>query len=453
MAFSNTVFPRIPLHNQVTDEEPTLFHTIDRMLTRKLIRSLNRNSTDAIDVVAFLLWLEKDKLSVNGVYKVLTEWPNHLVGMLADQVLALLEWLRNDVLVWERRGDISLIQELCQEVLSFINLHQRRFEIMQGKDQIKGEMAERAFRETFPGESYENRNVQDHVGLGNGAGAGVGNTNGGVGYDSRNNSGVHERGLGAGGTGNIGPREVLRNNIGRAGLGIGNRFGVQNVAGGSRTGVHFGNIGGHHYGPRSFGVQLGAPHLRNINLGRAGFNASQRYIHDPRRIMNENRYGVGYGVRSAPVSPVPQTVHRFVPHPLHYAMNPNVPRSGTRDDIVLGYQQPENMNDGGSAVEPSLNNVPYGPRMGHVDSNGDQVNTRSPIAESELAVLLRGLNITDEETDVHEDDRTVFLTFSRGYPLTESDIWGFFTRKKNGASSSRMSSSASTSQQPDHEAS
>ncbi|WOG96189.1 hypothetical protein DCAR_0415521 [Daucus carota subsp. sativus] len=89
------------------------------MLVRKLIRSLNRTFNDAIDVVAFLLWLEKDKLSVNAVYKVLTEWPNHLGGMLAVPVLALLEWLKNNALVWERRGDISQIWELCLEVVSF----------------------------------------------------------------------------------------------------------------------------------------------------------------------------------------------------------------------------------------------------------------------------------------------------------------------------------------------
>lgn len=454
MAFPNTLFPLISLdHTEITNEEYKLFHTIDIMLVKKLIHSFNGTFNDAIDVVAFLLWLEREKLSVNAVYKVLKEWPNHLVGILVEQVVALLKWLGNTQLVWERRGDIFLIQELCHDdVVTFIYLYQRRFEILEGKHLIKSEMTERAFGEMFPREP-DNRNVQDGVGLGIGARVGVRNVGDGAAYGSQNV--VNRNNIGV-----PGPQEVLLdNNVGRVGLGIGRGVGFQNIAGGlvydprewshgNQIRIQFGSIDGPQELESDFAVASAVQQLQNIDLGRAESDVSRRYIHDPRRIMNVNHYGVGAQFAAGSPVHLPQTVRTFVPGHLQYATNHNLLSFGTISDAIQGDQsQIEHVvNDGGIggigggfANEASSNNdrilpnIPYGPRMRYMGTNGqiqrsDQVNTRRPIPESELHMLLRGLNIEDEETDVPEDDRTVFLTFSRGDPLTEPEIWAFFTR-------------------------
>nr|XP_004237665.3 uncharacterized protein LOC101251279 [Solanum lycopersicum] len=39
------------------------------------------------------------------------------------------------------------------------------------------------------------------------------------------------------------------------------------------------------------------------------------------------------------------------------------------------------------------------------------------------------LNILEEETETAPEDRTVFLTFSKGYPISEAEVKEFFTRK------------------------
>ncbi|XP_015073165.2 uncharacterized protein LOC107017457 [Solanum pennellii] len=39
------------------------------------------------------------------------------------------------------------------------------------------------------------------------------------------------------------------------------------------------------------------------------------------------------------------------------------------------------------------------------------------------------LNILEEETEIAPEDRTVFLTFSKGYPISEAEVKEFFTRK------------------------
>ncbi|KAK9283073.1 hypothetical protein L1049_011428 [Liquidambar formosana] len=49
----------------------------------------------------------------------------------------------------------------------------------------------------------------------------------------------------------------------------------------------------------------------------------------------------------------------------------------------------------------------------------------------ELSELLSHINLTgtEEEKEVPQDDRTIFLTFSKGYPISENEVRDFFTGK------------------------
>lgn len=46
----------------------------------------------------------------------------------------------------------------------------------------------------------------------------------------------------------------------------------------------------------------------------------------------------------------------------------------------------------------------------------------------DLSRLLSNMNLGEEENPVDPEDRTIFLTFSKGYPLSEAEVKDFFTR-------------------------
>ena len=273
MAFPNTLFPLISFNTVVSDQEYRLFHSIDIKLIKTLIRRLGRNHFGAIiNVVAFLLWLERSRLCVNAVYKLGNlYWPDFMVDMLANQVVALLEWLKNSTLDFEKRGDISMIMKLCDQQIGFVELHQRSLEIFQEMTKIVQEMRQRAFEHEF--------------------------------------------------------------------------------------GVGFGQFS----------------HFKGVNH---------------------------FGVRS-------------IPHP----------------------QELQTINNGkglvvGPRAELHKMRSNQGQEMGRTSGAGSQTKHpgRRPISEHLLSVLLSGINVTEEETNVHYDDRTVFLTFSRGYPVNGHELWNYFTR-------------------------
>ncbi|KAL8145779.1 hypothetical protein AgCh_003796 [Apium graveolens] len=70
--------------------------------------------------------------------------------MKNPQVNVLLECLKNPTLVWEMCGDISMIQELCDQDVGFVYLHQRRLEILRMRTGIVSELHEKAFKDFFP---------------------------------------------------------------------------------------------------------------------------------------------------------------------------------------------------------------------------------------------------------------------------------------------------------------
>ncbi|XP_074347692.1 uncharacterized protein LOC141686564 [Apium graveolens] len=155
MASSNNVASSTNLASwipaiEISDEEYKLFHTVDMRLFLTLINTLGRNSFDSISVIAFLLWLERSMLSHNTVQIVNQDWPNQLIDMLADQAVALLECLKNLTLFWEMCGDISMIQELCNQDVGFVYLHPRRLEVLRERTKFVSEMAEKAFKDLFP---------------------------------------------------------------------------------------------------------------------------------------------------------------------------------------------------------------------------------------------------------------------------------------------------------------
>ncbi|KAK1396358.1 hypothetical protein POM88_006221 [Heracleum sosnowskyi] len=477
MAFPNTLFPCIGLKTDVSDEEYRLFHWIDRKLVSTLIRSLGRDPFDAINVVGFLLWLERSRLSANAVYKVVKHWSGDKVGMLAEQVLGVFEWLNKPTFVSETCCDVSLISELCKEDVGFVYLYERRVEILERKMDIVNELCDKAFKDFEFGIGGEAVNVPREFEIENCGQGGSGIGGGFVGHPRQlqSKAGV---GIGIAAAPAYHPQE-LRNNNPHAGTEIGGNYfyDPQRLIDSNHTGVEFGTATEFVYGARDFEINSGFAGERefyNINHNGVGFDFSRRFVHDPRELMrrNYNGNGAGFGVPSGLVRVTREPKNKNVvgynagpshdPHGLQsfnhsgtqaqfggrFIHDPRelmvVNHNGVGFGNVYGHRDGVRISGGGfpnqGLIPPE---VVVGPRMernmrkspgyevGSSSGGGSKTKhpARDPISEQVLSVLLRGLNVTEEETHVHFDDRTVFLTFSKGYPVTEFEVRDFFTRR------------------------
>ncbi|KAK1382416.1 hypothetical protein POM88_020151 [Heracleum sosnowskyi] len=99
-----------------------------------------------------------------------------------------------------------------------------------------------------------------------------------------------------------------------------------------------------------------------------------------------------------------------------FAYNTNLPRPPLYHNVVGGIPQPELPGSLGSGhfMGPMYN-------VGNVLANPD----------ADLSELFGGMQLVDgceDEPHVAPDDRTIFLTFSKGYYIPESEIREFFTR-------------------------
>lgn len=82
---------------------------------------------------------------------------------------------------------------------------------------------------------------------------------------------------------------------------------------------------------------------------------------------------------------------------------------------------------------PVVPDLPF--EYSRVGGNGNfsqQNLPRREVSQVELTQILSGMNLGDlvseEESAVPPDERTIFLTFSRGYPISEFEVRDFFTR-------------------------
>lgn len=134
---------------RVSDQEFNLYHTIDRKLFYMLICNLGRNVDESMQVVAFLIWLEKIRYSRSAVFKVIS-WPLHLVFQLADEVAALLMCLMSTYLQNESISTY-LIAKLCSGDINLVHFHQNRIKILENVKKVVVEVCMRAFRDILTG--------------------------------------------------------------------------------------------------------------------------------------------------------------------------------------------------------------------------------------------------------------------------------------------------------------
>lgn len=85
-------------------------------------------------------------------------------------------------------------------------------------------------------------------------------------------------------------------------------------------------------------------------------------------------------------------------------------------------------------VDPNPNPNHHQMMMNHNNNNNINNNTMPQFYgphqgfENEIGDLFNSLHLREEDQEVPPDERTIFLTFSKGYPITESDISDFIRR-------------------------
>ncbi|KAM3289985.1 hypothetical protein P3S67_018274 [Capsicum chacoense] len=137
--------------------------------------------------------------------------------------------------------------------------------------------------------------------------------------------------------------------------------------------------------------------------------------------------GVGAGATGGIVSGVPYVVpNQMVQYMLPYlggsSMNllpPSIPYNG------LNFSHAS--SSGSGIFLPQMLPGPHNYHPDFVDPQASQAMYRNltELFQNNLTIF----NVVKKEKEVAPDDRTVFLTFSKGYPITETEVKDFFTRK------------------------
>ncbi|KAF3614622.1 hypothetical protein FXO38_35551 [Capsicum annuum] len=137
--------------------------------------------------------------------------------------------------------------------------------------------------------------------------------------------------------------------------------------------------------------------------------------------------GVGAGATGGIVLGVPYVVpNQMVQYMLPYlggsSMNllpPSIPYNG------LNFSHAS--SSGSGIFPPQMLPGPHNYHPDFVDPQASQAMYRNltELFQNNLTIF----NVVKKEKEVAPDDRTVFLTFSKGYPITETEVKDFFTRK------------------------
>ncbi|KAK2993714.1 hypothetical protein RJ640_003713 [Escallonia rubra] len=291
-----------PSRSTVTNEEFNMFHTIDRELFTRLILNLGRDPAESIQVMAFLLWLEKVGHGRNLVNKLLS-WPLTLVNGLADECVACLKCAQTDEFFFREGDDLALLQSLTEIGLSLNYFHENRIGLVRGVTRIVTEICARAFN------------------------------------------------------------DILRQNFGNM----------------------FTNV-----------PVLVAPH------------------EDAGQVVPLEDNGSGHG----PVLGVPFIPPiRFVPHLGFGGAENNAPNFLPTSEV--------------HGIAPVKTVAFPSPALAFGSFHAYDLENQREVLNDELDEMLERISLTvsEEEKEVPSDDRTIFLTFSKGYPISESEVRDFFSRK------------------------
>ncbi|KAK4356688.1 hypothetical protein RND71_025659 [Anisodus tanguticus] len=369
----------------VSDEDFKRFHTVDRRLYGKLINVLGRDPAESMNVMAFLQWLERVGKDLSFV-KMLYDIPSPLLNAVVEEALPCLKYAEVDKFTENSSHELFLISTMLKHKFTLKYIHDNGEIVIHGVTDILKRVCLRAFDDIVQQPNFLTRE-------------------------------------------NLVPTpNVSMNKINEIGSSSGNRM-VNNPS---------------HHVPSGGGIFIESMIPSDNKIDEIGSLNSSRMM----SIINPS-YVFGGTSGTSNIEEI-RRANRMV------LMNPNYVPGAVGGGTLLGspYFIPNQMVQymatpifGGSAMN-LLEPTPYG-LYSHASSSGSTVfhpqmpplNYRHdfgdaqapPALYKDIADLFKNnMNfnvVVEEEKEVPPDDRTVFLTFSKGYPISETEVKEFFTRK------------------------
>ncbi|MCE3216107.1 hypothetical protein HAX54_004926 [Datura stramonium] len=373
------------LYPPVSDEDFKRYHAVDRRLYGKLINVLGLDPGESMKVMAFFQWLERVVKDTSFLMK-LCDVPSRVLNEVVEEALTCLKCAEADNFTGNDNREIFLIPNLLNRKFTLRYFHENRASAICGITYSLHMVCLRAFDDIVvvqqPNYFVPTPNVLEPVNL------------------------DHE----------IGRVPIINNPIPHV--------------------------------PIDGGIVLESMIPSGNNMEEIGSLNSSRML----TIINPSHVVGG----ASNIEEIARAATRMVP-----ILNPSyAPSAGGGMLLGLPYVLPNQMVVqyippflGGSAMNLlPPNSIPYGHFSHASSSTGSGVfhpqmlpgppnyyhefgDAQAPQAMSMDINELLGNNLNiynvvkDQENEVPPDDRTVFLTFSKGYPITETEVRDFFTRK------------------------
>ncbi|KAH6832731.1 Rho guanine nucleotide exchange factor [Perilla frutescens var. hirtella] len=138
----------------VPDEAFRQFHTIDRELYVCLTRKLRRDPAESVQVMAFLMWLERE-CRLNFI-KQMSSLPPLLLNQIANETAMCVKCVESDAFLFGDDGnnEIKILTEFLNfpSVVSLRFFHENRISVLRGVAKIINTVCWRAFGDLFHGE-------------------------------------------------------------------------------------------------------------------------------------------------------------------------------------------------------------------------------------------------------------------------------------------------------------
>ncbi|XP_055824393.1 uncharacterized protein LOC129892890 [Solanum dulcamara] len=437
----NRFFPSFfPLYDYqalpVSDEDFKRFHTIDRKLYGKLINILGRDPTESMKVMAFFHWMEgvaKDKSFMAKLY----DFTSPLLNKVVDEALICVKCTEDDNFTGYGSPEIFMISNILKRDFTLRFFHENRASAFSGITNSLKTVCFRAFNDIHV---VKQPNYFTRASL-------VPTTNDDIRTVPTINNPSPYAPIGGGGGGifleSMIPTENKIEELGT--LNSSRMMSLMNPSHflGSATNIEDYARAASRMVPMNPSLVPGTG-AGALNIEEFAREATRMIPMNPSRVP---------GVGASNIEDLARAATRMVP------MNPSIVQ-GTDGEMFLHlpYVVPNQMVQyippyhGGSTMNLLPPPLPYnGLHFSHDSSSGSGVflpqmlpgpyNYHHDIVGAQatqtmntgLAEMFKNnLNIFDvvkEENEVAPDDRTVFLTFSKGYPISESEVKDFFTRK------------------------
>ncbi|CAH9109556.1 unnamed protein product [Cuscuta epithymum] len=128
----------------MSEEDFKVFHGIDRMLFTRLVIGLGRDPAESMQLMAFLLWLER-RAARNGVHLVdqVLSLPPQSVNEVADEAALCLKCIENEhfPVVFMAPN----LTKMISSIVSPVDLRRNRVNVLRGVNKYVNEVCFRAF--------------------------------------------------------------------------------------------------------------------------------------------------------------------------------------------------------------------------------------------------------------------------------------------------------------------